>query len=159
MTTGAPNSKGRAGVAGRRCDHQGVKRPPPVRRFRHSSAITVAGVIGVITCISVASWQPYLLVLMAIPFAVALWSWRAGTDVDAEGLTVRAAVGRRRLPWSAIVGLEADTDRSVVAVLASGGRVSLTAVTKSDLPTLVEAAGAEVSAATPEADRHGNQSI
>jgi hypothetical protein len=142
----------------RRCDHEQVtppasehrrnKRPRPAHRFRHSSAITVAGVLATIAGISVGSWQPYLLVLLVIPLAISVWSWRAGTDVDAEGLTVRAALGRRRLPWSRVVGLEVDARRHVEAVLDSGGRVVLTAVTPADLPRLVEAAGGQLVAAS-----------
>ena len=34
------------------------------QRFRHSSALTVAAVILLIGVVTVASWQPYLLVLL-----------------------------------------------------------------------------------------------
>ena len=117
-----------------------MKRAKNRVRFRHSSAITVAGLIAAIAGISVATWQPYLLVVLVIPLSVSLWSWRAGTDVDPDGLTVRAALGRRRLPWSTVAGIQADGKR-VVAIRASGGRVVLTAVAPADLPRVVAAAG------------------
>jgi Bacterial PH domain len=118
-----------------------VKRRPPTRQFRYPSAITVGAVIAMIAGLSVATWQPWLLVLLLVPLAIAVWSWRAGTDVDPDGLTVRAALGRRRLPWSQVVGLETGADRRVSAVLSSGGRVALTAVKPTEVPHLVEAAG------------------
>jgi Bacterial PH domain len=126
-----------------------VSRRPPGLRFRHNSAITVAAVIAVIAGISVATWQPLLLVLLVLPLGVAVWGWRAGTDVDADGISVRAALGRRRLPWSGVAALETDADRHVVAVLPSGGRLLLTAVTAADLPKLVAAAGQTLEAPPP----------
>jgi hypothetical protein len=119
-----------------------VKRGKNRERFRHSSAITVAGLIAAIAGISVATWQPYLLVVLVIPLGVSLWSWRAGTDVDPDGLTVRAAIGQRRVPWSTVAGIQADRKR-VVVILTSGGRVVLTAVTPADLPRVVTAAGGD----------------
>jgi Bacterial PH domain len=112
-------------------------------RFRRSSALTVAAIIVMIAGISVATWAPYLLVLLLIPFAVAVWSWRSGTDVDADGLTVRAAVGRRRIPWSDVSGLVADERGRVSAHLTSGGAVALPVVSAVDLPKIVAAAGQE----------------
>jgi hypothetical protein len=137
MTIASDISKAAANVAGRWCEHGQVKKTEPVLRFRHNSAITVAAVVALIATISVGSWQPYLLVLLVIPLAVAIWGWRSGTDVDADGLTVRAALGNRRLPWDTINVLT-PAGRQVVAVLTSGGQVVLTAVTPDDLPKLVE---------------------
>src|SRR5262245_56068778 len=71
----------------------------PTVRFRRSSAVTVAAVIAMIAGLSLATWAPaYWLVLLVIPLAVAVWSWRSGTDVNRDGLTVKAALGRRRIP-------------------------------------------------------------
>jgi hypothetical protein len=124
-----------------------VTRRSPTRQFRYPSAITVAAVIAMIAGVSVGTWQPWLLVLLVIPAAIAVWSWRAGTDVDPDGLTVRAALGQRRLPWSQVAGLETGADGRVAAVLSSGGRVTLTAVNPAELPQLVEAAGGHLSSA------------
>jgi hypothetical protein len=114
------------------------------QRFRYSSAITVAAVIVIISGLSLATWAPYLLPVLLVPLAVAVWTWRAGTDADAEGLTVRAAVGRRRLPWPSVSGLVADERRKVSAQLTSGRVVLLPAVTAADLPRLVAASGQEL---------------
>jgi hypothetical protein len=113
-------------------------------RFRHSSAITVAAIIMMIAGLSVARWQPYLLILLFIPFAVAVWSWRAGTDIDADGITVRAAIGRRRISWTAVAALRLDEKKQVEAVLTSGHRVALPAVPGKDLPDVLRAAGKEL---------------
>ena len=54
---------------------------------------------------TLGTWAPYLLPLLVIPLLVAVWGWRAGTDVGADGLTVRAALGNRRMPWSEVTGI------------------------------------------------------
>lgn len=107
-------------------------------RFRRSSAATVAAIIVMIAGISVASWQPYLLILEVFPLAVAIWTWRAGTDVDPQGITVRAAIGRRNIPWAEIAELRPTAGNKVEAVLTSGGRIALTAVPADRLPAIVE---------------------
>ncbi len=113
-------------------------------RFRHSSAVTVAAIIVMISGVSLATWAPYLLPLLVIPLAVAVWNWRAGTDADADGLTVRAALASRRLPWAQVSGLVADEQGRVSAQLTSGNSVRLTAVTVRDLPRLAAASGADL---------------
>jgi hypothetical protein len=143
MTIVGDISKAAATVAQPWCEHGRVKKTEPALRFRHNSAITVAAFVAMIATVSVGSWQPYLLVLLVIPFAFALWGWRSGTDVDADGLTVRAALGQRRLAWDRISEL-APAGRQVVAVLTTGGRVVLTAVAPADLPRLVEATGQDL---------------
>lgn len=113
---------------------------PTTLRFRHSSALTVAAVVVMLVLISVLTWAPILLVLEVIPLAVALWSWRAGTDVTADGLTVRAVLGQRHVPWTGVAGLVTDDRDRVSAMLTSGGSVRLPAVSRADLPKLTEAA-------------------
>jgi hypothetical protein len=74
-------------------------------RFRRSPATALAAVVFMIAALSVARWAPYLLILLVIPAVVAMWSWRSGTDADQAGLTVRALLGSRRIPWSDVAGL------------------------------------------------------
>jgi Bacterial PH domain len=124
----------------RRWQHERVS---PVR-FRRSSAITLAAVVFMIAGLSVVRWAPYLLILLVIPAAVAVWSWRSGTDADRAGLTVRALLGNRRIPWSDVAGLVTDERGNVSAQLSSGRAVPLPAVGRADLPRLVEAAGQDL---------------
>jgi hypothetical protein len=123
----------------------------PKLRFRRSSAATVAAIIVMIAGTSVATWQPYLLILEVIPLAVAIWTWRAGTDVDAQGITVRAALGQRHIPWAEITELRPSAGNTVEAVLTSGGRIALTAVPADRLPAIAKTAEADTSegSATP----------
>jgi hypothetical protein len=118
-----------------------VPKAAPTVRFRHSSAIGVAAVIMMIAGLSLATWAPYLLPVLVIPLAIAVWAWRAGTDVDADGLTVRAALASRRVPWPDVTGLVTDAHGGVSAQLASGNSLPLPAVSANDLPRLLTAAG------------------
>jgi len=103
--------------------------------------MTVAAVLALIAGISLATWAVYLLPLLLVPLLVAVWGWRAGTDVDADGITVRAALGRRRVPWSEVRELFRDGRGRVGARLASGRTLTLTAVPAAELPAVVAASG------------------
>ncbi|HEY0487733.1 MAG TPA: PH domain-containing protein [Mycobacteriales bacterium] len=112
-------------------------------KFRHSAALPIAGVIGLVGALAVgtASWwySPVLL----LPLAVILWGWVSGVDVDERGVVVRSAIARRRLPWSDIEGFS-SADRQVVAHLRRGGAVPLPAVRPADLPRLIAAGGQQL---------------
>jgi len=112
-------------------------------RFRHHTGLAIAGLVATIGAIPLASVRWYLTPILLIPAAVAVWGWRAGTDADESGVTIRALLGQRRLPWSRIAGF-APVGRRVAAVLEGGGTVTLTAVTPADLPKLVAASGTEL---------------
>jgi hypothetical protein len=113
------------------------------QRFRYSPATTVAAIIAAIAGISLGSWAPYLLPVLIVPVAIALYTWRAGTDADSEGLVVRT-VRRRRLPWTAVTDLVTDARGRVSAQLTSGQSVALPAVRRTDLPRLIAASGQEL---------------
>jgi hypothetical protein len=111
-------------------------------KFRLNAAVPVAGMIATFGALPLATVRWYLAPIVLVPATVAVWGWLAGTDADGSGVTVRALVGRRRLPWSRISGF-APRGRRVVAVLDNGATVPLTAVTPGDLPRLVEVSGAQ----------------
>src|SRR4029079_689475 len=49
----------------------------PVRRlrFRHSTAVSVAAVLVIIGGVSISTWAVWLLPLLLVPLAVAVWGW------------------------------------------------------------------------------------
>jgi Bacterial PH domain len=116
-------------------------------KFRYNVGIAIAGLVAFFGAVPVATVHWYLTPILLVPLAVLVWGWRAGTDADRDGLTVRALLGGRRLPWARITGLVRD-GRRVVAVLDGGTYVRLPAVGPADLPRLVAASGQEVT--TPE---------
>lgn len=130
-------------VGGRRGGSMGAMGKATVS-YRHNAAGTMAAVVMMIAMMSFAVWAPYLLVLLVIPLALAVWNWRAGTDVDADGLTVTAALGRRRIPWSQVAGFVRTPRGRVAARLTGGVDVELPAVSEKDLPQLVQVSGTEL---------------
>ncbi|MEV4494246.1 PH domain-containing protein [Micromonospora arborensis] len=114
---------------------------PDTVRFRYNQAILVAAVIAFIGALPLANARGYLLPVLLVPLAVALWAWRAGTDADARELRVRALVGQRRISWDHVLELTTDQRGRAVARLDDGQQVNLPAVRSVDLPRLVSATG------------------
>ena len=113
-------------------------------RFRQHLGLAIAGLVAFFGAIPVATYRWYLAPILLIPAAVAIWGWRAGTDADENGLTIRALLGQRRLPWSRIEGFVPVGRWRVHAVLPGGATIRLVAVTPDDLPKLVAASGEEL---------------
>ncbi|WP_446213081.1 PH domain-containing protein [Micromonospora sp. IBSANI012] len=110
-------------------------------RFRYNQAILVAAIVAFIGALPLATAEWYLLPVLLIPLAVAVWAWRAGTDADRRGLRLRALAGSRRIAWDRVVELTADPRGRAVARLDDGQEVMLPAVRDTDLPRLVSATG------------------
>lgn len=118
-------------------------------KFRHNAAIVIAGLVALFGAVPVATVRWYLTPILLVPIAVMIWGWRAGTDANKDGLSIRAMFGATRLPWERITGF-VPAQRRVVAMLDGGGSVTLPAVSPADLPKLVAASGQELG--TTEAD-------
>jgi hypothetical protein len=110
-------------------------------KFRYHAALAVAGLIALIGAVPVASVAWYLTPILLVPLAVTWWAWQAGTDAGPDGLVVRALLGRRRIPWTAVEELGSDERGRAYATLADGMAVPLPAVTATDLPRLIAASG------------------
>lgn len=109
-------------------------------RFRHHGALIVAALIAAIGAIPLASAAWYYLPALLVPLLIAAWAARAGTDADADGLRLRAMLGQRRVPWSAVAELAGDPRGRAVARLVDGRVLPLPAVRTGDLHRLVAAA-------------------
>jgi len=101
----------------------------------------VAALVAAVGAVYLAASKWWLLPVLAIPLAIALWAWRAGTDVTADGLRVRALLGSRRLPWSEVDSLVVGERRRVYAVTSRGTALRLPAVSPRDLTRLTELGG------------------
>jgi len=112
--------------------------------------IALLPVLTLAVCtIPLASAAPWLAVLWVLPIAVGTWVLRAGVDVDADGLTVRALLGSRRLRWDEVAGLSAGPRGELSLVLRSGGSLRLPVVRARHLPLLATASGGRVPDPTP----------
>jgi hypothetical protein len=117
----------------------------PLLRVRRSGALLVAAVIAFVGAIPVAGASWALSPILLIPAAVFVWAWRAGTDVYADELRVKALFGSTRVPWAQITELAPDQRGRVAALLGNGNMIRLTGVTRDNLPRVLAAGGQQVS--------------
>jgi hypothetical protein len=94
--------------------------------------------------------HPIVLVAYVIPILAIVFIARTATIVDADGITVQALFGARRLRWDTVRGISV-TGRNVYAVTDQGG-VRLPCVRISDLGTVAAASGGRLPE-LPEATR------
>jgi hypothetical protein len=78
--------------------------------------------------------------LLLLPVVAAVFIARWATIVDSTGITIRAAFGRRALPWTEIQGLSVRADRDVY-VVTGDGEWRLPCVHVRDLGVLTRASG------------------
>ena len=114
----------------------------PTVKFRRSAAIAVAAGIATVGAIPLLAESLWFLPVLLVPIAIAVWAWRAGTDVDEAGFTVRALLGSRRVPWAAVDGLVTQ-DGTVQARLANGHFVRLDAVRPADVEKITAVTAAK----------------
>lgn len=104
-------------------------------------------VLFLLICVTPAAfqWRP-LLALYALPVGMLLWIWRSGTDVDADGITVRAVAGRRRIGWEDIAALSPGPRGDLRAVLVDGRQLRLPQARLRHLKAIAAASGGHISA-------------
>lgn len=110
-------------------------------RFRHNQAILVAAIVAFIGALPLATARWWLLWVLLIPLAIAVWAWRSGTDADSRELRLRALLGERRIAWERVAELTADPRGRAVVRLDDGELLVLPAVRAAELPRLVSATG------------------
>jgi hypothetical protein len=119
-------------------------RRKPLLRIRKTGALLVAAVIAFVGTVPLAGASRPLAWVLVVPAAVIVWAWRAGTDVYADELRVKALFGRTRVPWASIVEMAPDGRGQVSALLENGNAIRLTGITRDNLPRVLAAAGHEV---------------
>jgi hypothetical protein len=122
-----------------RCEDYRVNRVS----YRQPAGLAIAGLVAFFGALPIATLRWYLAPIALVPLAAAVWAWRSGTDADPAGVTVRALIGKRRIPWERITGFVPDR-RRVLAVLDDGGSVRLPAVSPDQLPNLIVASGQQL---------------
>jgi hypothetical protein len=104
----------------------------------------IAAVIAFVGTVPLAAAGRGLALLLLIPAVFFLWAWRAGTDVFADEIRVRALVGTTRVPWPRIAELAPDQRGHVSALLDDGNVIRLTGVTSDNLPRVLAAGRQEM---------------
>ncbi|MBM0238120.1 PH domain-containing protein [Micromonospora sp. ATA32] len=117
-------------------------------RFRHNQAILVAAVVAFIGALPFATAEWFLLPVLLVPLAIAVWAWRAGTDADPRELRLRALIGQRRIAWDRVAELTADARGRAVVRLDHGEELVLPAVRGDELPRLISVTGQSLPDAT-----------
>lgn len=119
-------------------------RSKPLLRVRRTGALLVATVIAFVGAVPLAGTSWALTPVLLIPAAFFGWAWRAGTDVYADEVRVRALFGSTRLPWARIAELAPDERGRISALLDNGNVIRLTAVTTGNLPRVLAAGQQEI---------------
>jgi hypothetical protein len=83
----------------------------------------------------------WTLLLLLVPAAIAAWVVRVGVDVGDEGVTVRSAVGSRRVPWDRLAGIRVAPGGDLWLVTTAGTQVRLPVMRARDLPRLAALSG------------------
>jgi hypothetical protein len=116
----------------------------PLLRIRKTGALLVAAMIAFVGTVPLAGASWAFSPLLLIPAACFVWAWRAGTDVYADELRVKALVGSTRVPWQRITEMAPDQRGRVSALLDNGNMIRLTGVTTGNLERVLQAGGHEV---------------
>lgn len=119
-------------------------RSKPLLRVRKTGALLVAAVIAFVGAVPIAGARWELTPILLIPVAVFAWAWRAGTDVYADELRVKALLGSTRVPWPRVAELAPDPRGRVSALLDNGHVIRLTGVTTDNLPRVLAAGKQEI---------------
>jgi Bacterial PH domain len=114
--------------------------------------------LGVLAALAVAACAtpfalgaPWFFLIYLVPIGIVVWVLRTRTVADAETVTTRSLLTRRRVGWDDIASLRLRKNGKVAAVLTDGGELALHAVRVRDLPVLAAVSGGRLP--DPEADR------
>lgn len=123
--------------------------PTTALRLRTTRSALLAA-FSLAVCVSpVALASPALAVLFLVPLAFAVWVLRSGVDVDTEGVTVRALLGRRRFGWAEVAALRLGRRGELWLALHNGRTVRLPVARARHLPALSAASGGRFDAPAP----------
>ncbi|HVQ95415.1 MAG TPA: PH domain-containing protein, partial [Mycobacteriales bacterium] len=116
----------------------------PTVRIRPSRTMLPAVLIFAFCVLPLAGASRWLLVLFVLPVLALAWVLRVGVDVGPAAVTIRALLGRRRIPWSEVAGLRAGDRGDLWLVLSSGRRLRLPTARARHLPVIAAASGGRV---------------
>ncbi len=119
----------------------GVAGPLTTAQLRMSrSALIAVGIFSVCT-VPLVSVKPWLVVLLALPVLAGFHVWRSGVDIDADGVTVRAAFGTTTVAWRDVAGIQIRGRGHLRLVRRDGAALRLPTLRVRDIHRLHEASG------------------
>ena len=120
-----------------------------VARLRFNrTALSPVGLLA-LCFLPVAFSAPWTPVFLLIPLAVAIWVLRVGVDITDDGLTVRAALGQREVPWTSVAGIRVAPRGDLWVVTTSGTEIRLPVMRARDLPQLAALSGGRIEVPGP----------
>ncbi|SOD93118.1 PH domain-containing protein [Blastococcus haudaquaticus] len=122
----------------------------PARLRMSRTALFPVGLLA-LCVIPLAFSAPWTPVLLLIPLVVALWVLRVGVDVSDDGLTIRAAFGQRRVPWTSVAGIRVAQRGDLWLVTTAGTELKLPVMRARDLPQLAALSGGRIEVPPPPA--------
>jgi hypothetical protein len=111
------------------------------------SRVTLLAVFFLAICVlPLAVATPWLLLLLVVPAALAVWVFRAGVDISDDGITVRSLAATRTVPWSELAGIRVAERGDLWLTTTAGTEVRLPVLRARDLPRLAELSGGRIPA-------------
>ncbi len=117
--------------------------------FRLPAAALLLPVLAVLCVTPLATAGGAWAVLFAVPVVALAYVVHTRTVADPAFLTVHTLLGRKRMAWSEMDGLEFHGSRWAIAVGSDGTRVRLPMVRPRDLPRLAAVSGGSLAMAEP----------
>ncbi|MGY5885744.1 PH domain-containing protein [Modestobacter lacusdianchii] len=115
-----------------------------VARMRMSRTALLPVLFLAFCVIPLAAASPWLLVLFAVPAALAAWVLRVGVDVGDAGVTARSLVGARTVGWPELTGIRVGERSDLWLVTVAGTQVRLPVLRARDLPRLAALSGGRI---------------
>jgi Bacterial PH domain len=117
-----------------------------VAHLRMSRTALLPVVVLAICVLPLANATPWLLLVLVLPLALAVWVFRVGVDVGDAGITARSLAGERTVPWDELAGIRVGDRGDLWLVRTAGTQVRLPVLRARDLPRLSEVSGGRIPA-------------
>jgi len=112
------------------------------RRFGPERIALLPVLVLLLGSLPLAASSAWLNVLVLVPVACAVWVLRARVVVAPVGIAVCNGLAVTRLPWSSVEGFDVPRRGPVRLLRADGRPLPMTALSRRQLPELLEAARA-----------------
>ncbi len=119
--------------------------------FRLPAAALLLPVLAVLCVTPLATAGGAWVLMFAVPVVVLAYVLYTRTVADDGGLTAHTLLGRKRMAWTDMDGLEFHGSRWAIAVGADGTRFRLPMVRPRDLPRLAAVSGGSLAIGEPPA--------
>ena len=113
-------------------------------RIRPTRIGLLAVVLLAFCVLPLATATPWLLFALVLPLIALAWVLRVGVDIGPAGVTVRALLGHRFIPWSDVAGLRSSNRGDLSLVLTTGRRLRLPTLRARHLSLIAAASGGHV---------------